>query len=1336
MENMDLLNKRQWTNNHIHCHTCDGSLGDAVERASTLPKAAKELGATACAITDHGTGAGWLDFYNAALDCGINPVIGLEAYVNKVFPSVLKSEGKVRRTHFLILQKNYKGWKATSRLISETNRHIDAKGKPCATKEMLKQFFGPGTEGHGNVIATSACVGGVIASEFSFNHDIDYQIAKIRKLIDKVEMPEGYENALEKVMEVKKKQEELDEEVERLKPLAAKRYKKRQNSIDKLEESDAKISLQMILAGEMEESRLAKERLAEIKTLKSRLTESIKPEKDIISKAKSKLDKIAEHEENIRKLDASRRSNEEMMANAIQEIRDYVEIFGEGNFYVELQYHGIDLEADVYPKLAQAAKAVGVPVVASNDVHFLKQEDAFIRTMVLNMRNITDAKEWKKPGQGDSEYYLKTGKEMAETLLQILPYETVEEAMDNIDVICNQCHVVIPDDKHYPVFKDAAKLLRNMCEEGIKRRYPLGGTKVFTAEYRTQMEYELSVIDKMGYNDYFCEVADFIMYAKEHGDNSIEIGPGRGSGAGSIVCYLTGITELDPMKYGLMFERFLNPDRVSMPDIDTDFSAHAREICIAYVKQKYGERSVAGIITKGTMAAKKAFDYAGKLYGLEKFSEKKQFSGLVKEMKSLIGNEPNAKLSSYEETLRKQYGQNKNAMEILDRALKLEGLVVSYGQHAAGIIIGDGTDIENYIPLLKTKDDDGKDTFVVQADMVQCEAQLGFIKMDFLGLKNLNIITECMRLITKNHGIKIDPYNLPFESEVFEKIFAAGDTNFVFQFESDGMKRMLKDFKPTCFEDIILLVACYRPGPMQFLTDEGNSVNVIKVKNGITPVSYLVPELEPILKDTYGGIIYQEQVMRICTDLAGFSVAQADNVRRFMSKKKADKLEHEREAFVNGDSLRGIPGCVAKGIPPEKANELFDMMMDFAAYAFNKAHAAAYALVSYITAWLKYHYFEEYICAAMMEQGDKPAQLKEDCDRRGIAITRPDINRSEVGYIPSEDGIIVGLSAIKGLKAAASAIVGERKENGPYRSIEDLIERADVDTGDVSAVILAGACDSFTSNREDALTFAQSYQKTLGDIRKEQTHISEVKAKITETEKEEKSKAKSLKNALEKLQNLNQQLSSIKMEGKLELSTEKRLAYESEYLGMWVTGNPMEDYDVSDKRFHLISDIEEEGKYTVAGVITNLKKIVTKKGDEMCIFSLIDKMGASMKAVAFPNTYQDVKGLLVEGKVIAVTGKTKVEIEEQEEEEKRTVELILSAAEKLLPSVKSLIVSVRDIVEKVEVLLPLIEQFQSENGFSVKISDRLFGEIQNSTRRVSPDITEELTRQGMEFAYA
>lgn len=1340
MKKEEFLNSRQWTNNNIHCHTCDGSTGDAIPRASTLAKEAAAMGATACAITDHGTGAGWLDFYNAANEAGINPVIGTEAYINKIFPYALDEAGRTRRTHFLLLQKNYKGWKACSRFITETNRNVDSKKKPCGDMEMLRKFFGPGTEGHGHVIATSACIGGAVASEFTFNADIDHQIGKIRKLIDKVEMPEGYEQARAAYDAAMEKVAALSDETERLKPLAAKQYAKAKKAVEKMPEGDAKIEALLSLTAEMNESSFAKERLAAIKVETKVLKDSVSSEKEILSKLQSKLKKITEHEEEIRLLEESKRTDEEMMEHAIREIENYTKIFGKENFYIELQYHGIDLEKEVYPKLAEAARRTSTPVVASNDVHFIKKEDAFIRTMVLNMRDIAKAKVWKTPAQGDTEYYLKTGREVAEMLLEILPEDVVSEAMDNIDVICNQCHVMIPEDKHYPTFKDAKNLLRKMCEEGIPKRYPLGGTKVFTEAHRKQMEYELDTIDKMGYNDYFCEVADFIKFAKSHGENSIEIGPGRGSGAGSIVCYLTHITELDPMDYGLMFERFLNPDRVSMPDIDTDFSAHAREISIRYVKEKYGERSVAGIITKGTMAAKKAMDYAGKLYGLQFYSEKRTFSGLVKEMKSLIGNEPEAKLSQYEEKIRETFEDNDDALAILDRALKLEGLVVNYGQHAAGIIIGDGTDIENYIPLLKAKDKSGNEAFVVQADMVQCEAQLGFFKMDFLGLKNLNVISEAMRLITKNYGVVIDPYNIPFEPEVFEKIFATGDTNYVFQFESDGMKRMLKDFKPTCFEDIILLVACYRPGPMQFLTDEGNSVNVIKVKNGITPVSYLVPELEPILKDTYGGIIYQEQVMRICTDLAGYSIAQADNVRRFMSKKKQEKLEKERQSFVYGDEKRNIPGCVARGIPADKADELFDEMTDFAKYAFNKAHAAAYALVSYITAWLKLHYFKEYICAAMLEQGDKPAQLKADCEKRKIGILRSDINQSETGYVPLEDSIRIGLSAIKGFKSAAEEVVTERNRNGLYTSIKDLITRcSSLDAGDLTALILSGACDSFTNNRETLLAFGLSYQEVFSNIRKAEAHLKAVEEKVTDSVKAEKSKAKSIRTAKEKIEALRVQLSEIRISSNLALSTEKRLSYESKYLGMWVTGNPMEDYKIDDTKYHLISDIDREERVSVAGVVTDLKKIVTKKGDDMCIFTLVDKMGASLKAVVFPGNYKEVQPLLAEGKVIAVTGKISIEEEEAESEEEepvKTMEISVFRAEKLLPSAKSLIISVKDVVEKVEVLLPLIEKYQTTGGgISVKISDRLFGEVQSSTRTVSPDITEALNLAGLEFAY-
>ena len=740
-------------------------------------------------------------------------------------------------------------------------------------------------------------------------------------------------------------------------------------------------------------------------------------------------------------------------------------------------------------------------------------------------------------------------------------------------------------------------------------------------------------------------------------------------------------------------------------DIDTDFSGHARELSINYVKEKYGQRAVAGIMTKGTMAAKKALTYAPKLLGNELYGDIKHFNKLGAQMRSLL-TKADAKLADVNEAIKNEFADNKEALRILEYANQLEGCLINYGQHAAGLIAIQKDEVEDFIPLMALKDQETKqyDTFVIQADMIEAEAQLGFIKFDFLGLKNLNTITLAMDMIKRNYGVTIDPYNLPFEEEVFKNIFSKGDTNFVFQFESDGMKRMLKDFKPTSFEDIILLVACYRPGPMQYLTDEGESVNVIKVKNGIEPAKYLIPELEPILKDTYGGLIYQEQVMRICTDLAGYTLAEADNVRKYMSKKKADKLAKERVKFVNG--------CKNNHIDAAKADELFDQMMDFASYAFNKSHAAAYALVSYITAWLKYNYSKEYLCAAMTEQPDKTANFIEDCKRYSIEVYRPDINNSMENYSPYEDGIIVGLSAIKGCQEGAIQVVEER-DNGLYESLEDFIVRVPLRSDNLKAMILSGAFDTFISNREDAVEYALSYAPLKKKESETLKAIEDIKA---DESLEDKAKARKLKGKEKSLNDTQEDLKSLPKISNIP-NNKANLIYESEYIGMWLSGNPLDNRDT--KGYKDINKWAHQDNCKIAGVISETKKIVTKNGDNMAICTIIDKAMNSAKLVIFPQAYEEFKPLLEEGSCIGVQGTFEVEGED-------SYSILANKLTTLSEKEKEVIISIKDIVDYVANVEKILKENRDDSGILVTIKNEQLKELRQVAFKVNPEALKTL----------
>lgn len=1301
MTKEEVINECKKYNNTLHNHT-DVSLGDGVTTPQQLVDIAKEMGATAVGITDHGNCANWLDLYNAAKTANIKPVLGVEAYV-------LNPESG-RYNHLIVAAKNYAGVQDISKFVSATNRNIQKRRVdeiPVATEDMFSLIA------TGNTIITSACIAGPIADSLMDHARINREIMKVQRKMDEVKLPDGYKEAAEFVKKINNEIASCNEQIKALRPKAKKRsFKKTENKINKMPECPEKAALIASLDKEKLEAELetrnALSKIDElqgvVKCLKS--DKKLEDAKKVVKKAKDLTAKKTVHSEKIQELELKKLPIKTMMKQATRTAQKYKEKFGD-DFYMEVQYHGISEEKPVYQMEVQIAKKLGIKLIAANDSHIPTKEHAEVRTMLRNARFITKTKVYKKAQTGDEELYIKNGKEIAEALVQILEPEDVLEAIKNAYVVTDSTNIVWSEKKHYPHFENAKEILREKTLAGIPERYPDG----FPESYRKRMEYELKTIDEMGFNDYFCEVIDFIQYTKNSADNSIENGPGRGSGAGSIVCYLTKITEIDPMKYNLMFERFLNPERVSMPDIDTDFSKHARKIAITYVKNTYGEKSVAGIMTKSRMAAKASLDYAGKLWGLKKYLEKQKFVSLVKGMKGCLPDTPQVSLAKNKGTIEAAYSSNKDAMEILRRALLLEGLTTGFGTHAAGIIIGDGMPLENYIPLMVTTDDDGNNTMVIQADMVQAEAQLGFIKMDFLGLKNLNVITYCMRLITKNYGIKIDPYNLPIEKEVIEEIFQSGFLNFIFQFESGGMKKMVRDFKPTTFEDLILLVACYRPGPMQYLTDEGNSVNVIKVKNGITKAKYLFPELKPILESTYGGIIYQEQVIKICQELAGYSMAQADNVRRFMSKKKKEKLAQERKAFVYGDESRNISGCVNKLCKPDaddtekeeiakKADQLFTELEEFAKYAFNKAHATCYALVAYITAWLKYHYFREYVCAAMTEQ-DKPAQLAADCGIKNVAIYAPNINDSSEQFITYKKGIIYGLSNIKGLKSMASDIIAERENNGVYTSIEDFICRINPDADTLKSVCFSGAVDMFCNDRNALYEYAIKYKNAYNVL------------------KEAERKAESLRNSTESklaearmdVADKRESLESLDCTYVSKESSSGKLAMEMEYLGMWVTGNPLDDYEVDSYE----TAETDEGFHTIAGIISDFVPLNRKKdGAPMGKFVLTDKDSEHIDAIAFTKAYKKVRNYISDGAAVAVTGKVEIDDEGRKQ-------IVVLEIEKLQKKEDVILFTVKNFVEKAK-LYALLKGYEDVNGLHIIIYNSLSNEKQGASFLVNEEI--------------
>ena len=710
-------------------------------------------------------------------------------------------------------------------------------------------------------------------------------------------------------------------------------------------------------------------------------------------------------------------------------------------------------------------------------------------------------------------------------------------------------------------------------------------------------------------------------------------------------------------------------------------------------------------MTKGKMQARNALTYAPKLLAKKQGLDIKAYSDKGAALRKLLGKEINIKLSEIEDIVKKDFKDDPIALEIFNIAKNLEGKITSFGQHAAGIIsIMDG-DVQDFIPCMMASDAEGNDKMVIQADMVVAEAKLGFIKFDFLGLKNLNVITACQRFITEKTGKHIDTYNIPLDDkDVYKNIFANADTNFVFQFESDGMKGMLKQLNPTCFGDLVLAVSVYRPGPMDFIPD------IIRCKNSgeESPIIKRIPLLKETLAETYGFPVYQEQVMKIMTLCAGFSMGHADNVRRFMSKKKEDKLAAEKPAFIEG--------CVkTNDIKAEDAEWLFDQLMPFAKYGFNKSHAAAYSLVSYITAWMKYYYRDLYLCAAMLEQGDKTLQFISDCKTGELEVLPVSVNKSEEGYITEGDGIRIGLSAIKGLKNDAKLIVENRGDKG-YASLTDFIKKnRDIKISSIVSCVLAGALDDFVNNRETAVTFAESYDEIY-------SKKLEIEEKIVSLEDEKKIKewTTKLNQTLTELNNLNPRQT-------FELSDEKKRNYEALYLGMYLSGSPLDDYDTSNPKYSSIDELLAGDTIVTIGIVNDFNEIKTSKGDLMCFLKLLDKDSNMTEVVVFSRQYREL-GELEDGMVIELKGTYDYKKDSNDE-----FQIVADKVKIMKQSHKELTINSVSLSDTKEVL-DILKAYQVSSGLNVSVKT-VFG-IRDLEFKVSTEVTKELEMYDKEYILA
>ena len=898
---------------------------------------------------------------------------------------------------------------------------------------------------------------------------------------------------------------------------------------------------------------------------------------------------------------------------------EYRDIFGEGNYFLELQDHGIPEQALVNQRLLQMSEELGIELVVTNDVHYTYAEDAKPHDILLCIQTGKKLSDENRMRYEGGQYYVKSPEEMA----RLFPYAL--QALDNTQRIADRCNVEIEfgvtklPKYEVPDGMTSWEYLNKLCFEGLEKRY---GNP--TQELKDRLTYELNTIHNMGYVDYFLIVWDFINYAKTHG---IAVGPGRGSAAGSIVSYCLEITNIDPIRYQLLFERFLNPERVTMPDIDVDFCYERRQEVIDYVVRKYGKDRVVQIVTFGTLAARGVIRDVGRVMDLP--------YAFVDSIAKMIPQELNItidKALKMNPELRKMYESDEQVKYLIDMSKRLEGLPRHSSMHAAGVVISQKS-VDEYVPLSRASDG----SITTQFTMTTLE-ELGLLKMDFLGLRTLTVIQNAEKM-AKKRTPDFDIEAIDYDDKAVLDYIGTGKTDGIFQIESAGMKSFMKELKPHSLEDIIAGISLYRPGPMDFIPQ------YIKGKNDASSITYDCPQLEPILAPTYGCIVYQEQVMQIVRDLAGYTLGRSDLLRRAMSKKKADVMQKERQIFVYGDAEQGVPGCVNNGISEATANKIYDEMIDFAKYAFNKSHAAAYAVVAYQTAFLKYYYPVEFMAALMTSVIENPSKVAEyiyACRQMNIQILPPDINRGVADFSVDGGNIRYGLAAIKSIgRPVIEAIVSDRTEFGPFKNLEDFITRMSVkevmNKRIIENFIKSGALDCLGGTRKQ---FMAIYLQILEHVNQEKKYAMTGQMTLFDlVDDEQKSEFE------------------IKLPNVGEYSKENKLAFEKEVLGIYISGHPLEEYEEKWRRniSATTADFqpdEETGrtkvhdgvKEIIGGMITE-RTVKATKTNQMMAFITIEDLFGTVEVVVFPRDYEKNREYLEIDQKVFVRGRVSEEDE-------------------------------------------------------------------------------------------
>ena len=1302
---------RRYVDLHQHC----ADLGDCGSTPEEICRRQKELGAEGFAVTQHGALSCVETMRRTADKYGLKYIPGIETYY--------KAAGKKRERHLVILCRDAEGYRQLSKAVSEASgedgfSHMDDR--------LLQKYFGSGAPGHGHVIATSACVGGVICRELDENAETRKQEESIRKKIArnnaKADNDEYKRLTAERDMLLEEVEAAEAEKKEVSKKTSRKFIAQRKKIINKAEEGE-KEALLKELEEDIKKVEAAEGQLEAVKEVLNGKRRQLRTVNSKLNAIRKVFDKTKELEREIEKLGCLQEG--ELAGRAVKKAEFFSRLFGEDGFYLEIQNHGFEKEKALYRAVVEVAKKTRLPLIASNDCHLVTDsEDERLRRQILRSKRFD---KWAEEEPGDRELYIKDDAQMEEALGQLFDEDTVEEALANTVRVFNACNVVFKKETHYPKFplpegyESADQYFDFLLEEGIKERFPKGFPKGKEEVYKKRVEYEKGIIKKMGYVDYHLIERDMLIYASLLGavpedrineapldieqlksfikenrwSGGFSTGPGRGSAGGCLICYLLGITHIDPLVYGLPFERFLNPYRVSMPDIDSDLSKKVRGRTIEYLKHRFGEKAICGIMTINTLAPKGAIRDAAKYYGLSKGREfiivesadgrkqsvesKSYFLDMADRLAKLVPAEPGTRFDSVydadsipDSLAKLEIGQGRSLYEILvsnaadedERevlrwARCIEGAFVSYGAHAAGIIISDNSDVSEYTPL---RWNSKLHEYTTQCDMVQAEEN-GLLKFDLLGLKTLDVITDCKQAVKERTGIDIDPIMIPLDDpEVYEKIFQKGFTKGVFQVEKEAMTRTIKSFGPTKFEDLALLISMYRPGPLQFIDQ------VMAVKHGEEP-EYLVEETRGILEETYSAIIYQEQVMQIFQELAGYSLGEADNVRRYMSKKKMDKLVKEKERFVEA--------CVQKGIDREKAVQLFDQMVEFARYCFNKSHGVCYARLTYITAWFKTKFPAEFYMAAMnrAKDSDKVKALMQEASEFGIKVLPPDINMSEDRFVVRDGNIIFGLGQIKNVGAAGKTVISERKSGGKYENMLDLILRTNIDKQAVESMIKAGAMDSFCSNRAAMKLLLDVYKQEEKRYRDQIKNIKAFKAaidilsedpgtsyenfirrlkengvpagKFKDKVPDMKKLPERMENAKKKAESIKKRLSEIDIPYMAHENIREKMIEEADMLGNFVTIHPMDGYPDS-REFNAcnISDLVDKQECTIYGFVSNIQRKRRKKdGHPLLFFDLEDRSG-KIPVNVFSKTfdeYEDLCRRMEDWTIITAQGRAEAE---------------------------------------------------------------------------------------------